>query len=124
MSYTKKEHYISQYILKRFEDEVGKIDAVLLQNKIKKIKTKWKFPTCSGEYPARICDREVGDDNCPYCSNRKALSGVNTFYVNHKELMKEWDLSITILFVMRIRYSILTQKMFGGIAKSVKLNIL
>ena len=51
----------------------------------------WKCPTCSGEYLARICDREIGDDNCPYCNNRIVLSGVNSFYVNHKDLMEEWD---------------------------------
>lgn len=51
----------------------------------------WKCPTCCGEYPARICDREVGDDNCPYCNNRITLSGVNTFNVKHEDLMEEWD---------------------------------
>ncbi|MBE5967268.1 MAG: hypothetical protein E7255_09940 [Lachnospiraceae bacterium] len=29
----------------------------------------WNCPTC---YSARIYDREVGDDSCPYCSNKKA----------------------------------------------------
>lgn len=51
----------------------------------------WKCPTCNGEYTARICDREVGDDSCPYCNNRIALPGINTFKVKHKDLMEEWD---------------------------------
>lgn len=33
----------------------------------------WIYPTCHGEYAARICDHEVGDDSCPFCSNKKVL---------------------------------------------------
>ena len=51
----------------------------------------WNCPTCHGEYSARICDREVGDDNCPYCRNKKALPGYNSFKVKHMDLMEEWD---------------------------------
>ena len=51
----------------------------------------WNCPTCHGEYAARICDREVGDDSCPYCNNRKALPGYNSFKVQNNELMEEWD---------------------------------
>jgi rubrerythrin len=51
----------------------------------------WNCPTCHNDYPARICDREVGDDSCPYCNNRKALPGFNSFMVNHNDLMEEWD---------------------------------
>lgn len=51
----------------------------------------WTCPTCHGEYAARICDREVGDDSCPYCSNKKALPGFNSFKVKHTDLMDEWD---------------------------------
>ena len=51
----------------------------------------WICPTCHGEYAARVCDREVGDDSCPYCSNKKALPGFNTFKVKYTDLMDEWD---------------------------------
>ena len=51
----------------------------------------WNCPTCKGEYTAPIRDREVGDDACPYCSNRKVLPGVNSFKQRHPDLMKEWN---------------------------------
>ncbi len=51
----------------------------------------WNCPTCHGEYPARICDREIGDDSCPYCNDRKVLPGVNSFKVKHIDLLDEWD---------------------------------
>lgn len=38
----------------------------------------WTCPTCQGDYPYTIRDREVGDNSCPYCNNRKALAGYNT----------------------------------------------
>ncbi|WP_167956561.1 zinc-ribbon domain-containing protein [Anaerosporobacter faecicola] len=51
----------------------------------------WICPTCHGEYSARICDREVGDNSCPYCKGKKALTGFNTFKTKHPDLMKTWD---------------------------------
>lgn len=36
MSYTKKQHYLSRYIIKKFMNDKGKIDAVLV-NSIKRI---------------------------------------------------------------------------------------
>ena len=51
----------------------------------------WNCPTCNGEYPARIRDREVGDDACPYCNGRKVLPGFNSFNKNHPDLMEYWD---------------------------------
>lgn len=54
-------------------------------------KALWTCPTCHGDYPYRICDREVGDDSCPYCCDKKILSGYNSFKVRHPEEMEEWD---------------------------------
>lgn len=51
----------------------------------------WACPTCHGEYTARICDREVRDDSCPFCSNKKAFPGFNSFKVKYTDLMDEWD---------------------------------
>lgn len=51
----------------------------------------WNCPTCHEEYTARICDREIGDDSCSYCNNKKVLPGVNSFKVKHIDLMDEWD---------------------------------
>ena len=52
---------------------------------------KWICPTCKGEYPAKICEREIGDNSCPYCSNKKVLPGFNSFKVKNPDLMEEWD---------------------------------
>ena len=51
----------------------------------------WNCPTCHGEYSARIYDREVGDDSYPYCNDKKALLGFNTFVDTHKLLSVEWS---------------------------------
>ena len=33
----------------------------------------------------------LGDDSCPYCTNRRALPGYNSFAIKHAELLEEWD---------------------------------
>ncbi len=53
----------------------------------------WKCPTCTGEYKARIIDREYGDDSCPYCANRRVLAGYNTLEVTQPYLIKEWSVN-------------------------------
>lgn len=48
----------------------------------------WKCPKCHGEYKARIRDREVGDDSCPYCRDKTPLPG---YKAKHPDLVKcEW----------------------------------
>lgn len=54
------------------------------------ISADWECPTCGGIYRYPIKDREVGDDNCPYCNNKKARTGYNDFATLHPDLMKEW----------------------------------
>ena len=51
----------------------------------------WVCSKCSGEYSHSIRDRECDDDSCPYCANRKALIGFNTFEVVYPELLPFWD---------------------------------
>ena len=51
----------------------------------------WICPECHGQYSARIRDREVGDDACPYCTGKRVLPGFNSFMVKHPEEMEEWD---------------------------------
>lgn len=51
----------------------------------------WICAICKGEYVYPIREREVGDDACPYCNNRKVKPGYNSFKVKHQDLMKEWD---------------------------------
>jgi hypothetical protein len=51
----------------------------------------WLCPTCTGEYSARIYERELGDDSCPYCANIRPLAGFNTLEVCKAELVSEWS---------------------------------
>ena len=39
----------------------------------------------------RICDREYGDDSCPYCAGKRPLAGFNTLEVTNPELISEWS---------------------------------
>ena len=36
-------------------------------------------------------DREVDDDCCPFCNDKKVLSGYNSFDIKHSDLLDEWD---------------------------------
>lgn len=51
----------------------------------------WICPTCKGEYSAIIRVRKVGDKICPYCQNKRVLSGYNSLQVKNPELAKEWS---------------------------------
>ena len=51
----------------------------------------WDCPVCHGTYPAKMRDRKISDDACPYCNNRKVLPGYNSLLVQYPELMPEWD---------------------------------
>lgn len=50
----------------------------------------WVCPTCKGEYSCSVAKRKAGDSACPYCNDRKALFGFNSFKVRHPDLMQEW----------------------------------
>lgn len=47
----------------------------------------WICPVCGGEYEARICDREVGDDSCPYCADNKVLPGYYDLATTHPDII-------------------------------------
>ena len=51
----------------------------------------WDCPVCHGTYPAKMRDRKISDDACPYCNNRKVLPGLNDFATVHPELIAEWS---------------------------------
>ena len=42
-------------------------------------------------YHEKICNREEGDDSCPYCHDRKVLAGFNSLDVTKNELLPEWS---------------------------------
>ena len=52
---------------------------------------RWICPTCTGEYWARLSEREVGDDSCPYCSGRLPLAGYNTLETVIEDIDDVWD---------------------------------
>lgn len=51
----------------------------------------WTCPTCHGDYSARIIEVVNGETNCPYCNNRKLLSGFNSLAVKHPDIAKMWS---------------------------------
>ena len=51
----------------------------------------WKCLTCHGEYSYIVGDRKTGDDACPYCNDRKVLTGYNDLLTKNPELAKEWS---------------------------------
>ena len=42
-------------------------------------------------YKASICSRTNLNSDCPYCKNKKVLTGYNDLATTHPELLKEWD---------------------------------
>lgn len=51
----------------------------------------WTCPECNGDYSYLIKDREVGDNSCPYCQNKRVLKGFNDLETIHPELEPYWS---------------------------------
>lgn len=51
----------------------------------------WRCKVCNGDYLYPIRDREVGDNSCPYCNERKVMQGFNSLIDTDFELSKEWS---------------------------------
>ena len=68
---------------------------------------KWICPDCNGTYSKQVCEREVGDDSCPYCRNEQLLYGFNGVAQTESLAIKEWaDTDIdpnSIMATSRIR---------------------
>lgn len=43
------------------------------------------------KWDAKINNRTINDNGCPYCSNRKVLIGFNDLLTTNQELANEWD---------------------------------
>jgi len=56
-----------------------------------RFRVRWVCPDCDGEYSAKIADREVGDEACPYCNRGNLLAGLNDLVTTDPELAKEWS---------------------------------
>lgn len=52
---------------------------------------KWHCPDCNGLLTLSVRDYVDGNYDCPYCNDRRALSGYNTFKIRYPQLMLEWD---------------------------------
>ena len=68
----------------RIPDECIKESSLLVE---------WVCQVCGGSYSAKINEREVGDDSCPYCNYKRILVGFNDLSTTHPELVLEWSLS-------------------------------
>ena len=51
---------------------------------------KWVCPDCGGNYGAPIESVVDRDDACPYCSNRRVLSGYNSLADKYPEYVSQW----------------------------------
>lgn len=51
----------------------------------------WICPSCGGEYSAQIRKREVNDNSCPYCNNKKIMAGNNSFADQRPDILRFWD---------------------------------
>ena len=54
------------------------------------VRFRWECPTCKASYYATIRDQVEGKALCPYCTDRKALPGYNSFAIRYPELVDEW----------------------------------
>ena len=48
-------------------------------------------PTCKGEYNARVKDRYIGDDSCPYCRGTKVSPGYNSVDVLYPQILNDYS---------------------------------
>ena len=53
-------------------------------------KVWWKCKKCGGEWHTSIVKRVTGR-NCPYCSHKKIMPGLNDIETEKPELQEEWD---------------------------------
>ena len=70
----------------------NKVPIEQINTKIKNYKEYlWNCTNCGGEYEYPLAKRLVRDDSCPYCSNRKVLTGFNDLETMKPELAKEFS---------------------------------
>lgn len=51
----------------------------------------WTCPTCHGDYSARIIEVINGEVECPYCNNKKLLSGFNSLADKYPDIVNLWS---------------------------------
>ena len=50
----------------------------------------WRCPNCGGVYQAPVINMVLGNEQCPYCTDKSVLFGFNSFKAKHPSLMKTW----------------------------------
>lgn len=51
----------------------------------------WLCPECGGEYSKLVSEFIANPNDCPYCNDRKPLTGYNTLAVRYPTLLGDWD---------------------------------
>lgn len=74
-------------LVDRLSDELKPVANKILFKETKWL--RWKCPTCKGEYPDSIGNIVAGNNNCPYCSGKKLLSGYNDLASVHPEIVEK-----------------------------------
>ena len=62
----------------------------------------WICPKCQGSYPARIDNRTLKGDGCPYCTNKELLIGVNDLQTRVDGITALWDYTRNELFPSQV----------------------
>jgi len=81
-------------ILKEWDYDKNKISPSEI-SRANNIKVSWICPK-GHHYDARIGNRTIQNNGCPYCSNHKVLKGLNDLETwcqqnNREDILKEWD---------------------------------
>lgn len=61
------------------------------------LRVLWNCPTCNGEYICSLKTRNLNDDACPFCTNKKVLKGYNSLKAKYPELMEYSDVYANLL---------------------------
>lgn len=56
-----------------------------------KYMAKWKCRAYSHEWTAQVSSRGIQNNGCPYCSNRRIITGFNDFATRYPEHVKQWN---------------------------------
>jgi hypothetical protein len=67
----------------------GELTAEMVTSGLKK--KVWWLGSCKHEWDASVGNRSGHGNGCPYCSGRKAISGVNDLATINPTLAMEWD---------------------------------
>lgn len=64
----------------------------------------WICSKCKNSWKQRICVRCALNSGCPYCSNKKVISGFNDIATTHHKILGEWDYNKNIIKPTQVTY--------------------